>query len=763
MLNRRFTLLARSLLPAAAAGAGLVLQAVAAEPGLEVQWQQSVREAAFVKEGLARLHAAQYEYECLGLGGTVLRPGPHGFTSPPPQGSPATVGWLQHLPYLTYQYWWDEDAHRLTPFDLVGGYGREGDPGEITSFRHRLDVATGEMSIALGIRSRANEGQPGGAPFSSHRTLFVTLEGVLVVRVEDAGRTSAPFRLRLAARSQEGWTPSGQARPDGLVLTARRPRSCTAALAVAVEADGAWVDGDRSEVGRRDAGGTVVLYLAPASSYEGAEPGALAWNRAARARSRGYAALRRETAQWWRGFFDRSALRLPEEDLVRWFIRSLYYHGVWFGNTDVPPGCFGTNPIGFHGAVCPEYDLTFSQLALLEANHLDEARRVADWLARILPRAEGYAREGMTLHQTSVRYSAGAKYGTLLGWDGAVLVPPTAGEGVQAYSNYPGANAARMALAYADWTADPSHLRDALRILRETTQVSVEDLQWRADVAGGAYLDRHGPNSLQQSAALFGLRECVRRGVAEAGWEALEKRVLLPTEGYLGGRVITAGPGSHPHPGYGDAPWLAGLWWYGFLAPQDPVARPTYEMIAQSATGNYVFNRGWMGVYAAKLREGEEARRWARSFLQPGVCLFDDTCLGEIVWDREDFKKAPETAAHAALMCNVMQMLLDPDSEAELTVFPAVPEAWRRAGVAFRGLAARGGLLVSGELSDAGVRVAIQNRSSSPATRHRSVRLPGGSRTPSNCPPGATVAGGWARMPSLVIPPGKTVELAFNP
>lgn len=293
--------------------------------------------------------------------------------------------------------------------------------------------------------------------------------------------------------------------------------------------------------------------------------------------------------------------------------------------------------------------------------------------------------------------------------------------------------------------------------------MSAEDLQWRPDVAGGAYLDRHAPSSVQQSAALYGLRESVRRGVAEPGWEELAEHLYLPTAEYRGRRVITAGPGAQPYEGCGDAPWLVGLWWYGFLAADHPVVRPTYEMIARSATGNYVFNRGWAGVYAAKLREGEEAYRWARSFLESDVCLFDDTCFGEIVWDWEDYKKTPETAAHASLICNVVQMLLDPDGEEEITIFPAPPEEWRGQGVAFQGLAARGNVVLSGEFGAGGVRVLLQNRSDTSLVRRLRVRLPDGTVRLVRPPRGARVEDGWAVIRRLEVPAGERAEMTFTP
>ena len=137
----------------------------------------------------------------------------------------------------------------------------------------------------------------------------------------------------------------------------------------------------------------------------------------------------------------------------------------------------------------------------------------------------------------------------------------------------------------------------------------------------------------------------------------------------------------------------------------------SYALFRTSHTGNYVFNNGWMGVVAAKLHQGDEACRWARKFIQPGITLFDDTCFGEIVHGSEDFKKTPEVAAHGSLICNITQMLLDPDDENSITVFPAIPAEWERQGVGFNNLAARGGILVSGEFKRKQVRVTLDNRS----------------------------------------------------
>ena len=749
--------------------ASLIAGVVEAADAVSDAWAKTLRQAAFVKEGLERMRNPQYQCECLGLGGTVMRVGPDGMTRPGAPGISKT-GHLVYLPYLSYQYWWDEEAHRHHPFDLTGGYGKSLEPGQVTAFRHNLDISSGLLTIDLGLTA----GQA-GTVFQSHREMFVTPEGVLVIRVIDAPAAPAPFQMRVGinekvriylnggvyAKAHDPWAGAGIPMPDGLVVVANRPKSCAATLAVACEGAGSFADAQTFLLGSTRPGKTITFYLAPGSSYESADPAAAAWKKAEAAKACGYEVLRKETAKWWQAFYARSAVSVPDRELAVWYARSTYYLGVFFGNTEVPPGCNGTSVESFAGAVCPEYDLVLDQMALLYGNHFAEARRVVDWLGRALPRAERYAKEGLTLHKTSVTYSGGAKFGPLMGYDGTILVPPTEGEGGWAHEDFAGNNAALMALNDADWSGDSSQDELAKRILKETTQVSVEDLQWRADF--NAYLNKHMPATVQQAGTLFGLRESLRRGVAEKGWEEMTNKVLLPVADYNGSKVLTVGPGAIPAENFGDATWLIPLWWYRVIADNDPLVGASYALFRTSKTGNYTFNNGWMGVIAAKLHDGDEAGCWARRFIQPGVTLFDDTCFGEIVSDFEDYKKTPEVAAHGALVCNVTQMLLDPDDENTVTVFPAIPLEWEQKGVAFSHLAAKGGLLVSGAFNSKKVRATLENRSDRTCMRTLRVRLPKGTVSLRRPEKGLRLEEGWAVLSAVELPAKGKREFTFEP
>ena len=742
-----------------------------------VGWQKAITESAFIKDGLKAMGQPQYEYECLGLGGTVLRAGTDGLTGLAAPGV-TTNGYLKHVPFLSYQYWWDDEAHRHIPFQLRGGYGPKSEPGTVASFRHELDISSGLLLIDLGLDRKSTGGmvEPGGTNlFQSHREISVTPRGVLVIRVQDSQSADLPFELDLSEspkvriylnqgsyeKPHDPWTTHCVPRTNGFVLVANRPNSCVATLAVAVEGQDTFADAKTMRAGSLKPGKAVTFYIAPGSSYEGSDPVETAWKKACTTRDSGYGQSRRDTLQWWQNFYARSGVNLPDHDLARWYARSAYYMGVFFGNTDVPPGCNGTSVESFSGAVCPEYDLVIDQQALLYGNHFDEARRVVDWLGRAMPKAESYATNGLKLQKTSVKYQAGAKFGPLMGFDGTILQPPTEGEGVWAHEDFAGNNAAFIACQYVDWTGDLRSEKLAELILKETTEISMEDLRWNAD--GKNFLNKNMPSMVQQAGTRYGLKESMRRGVAEADWKNKLDNVWLPTGSYDGKSVLIVGPGGNPEADTGDATWLSAVWWYPLIPTSDSRVANSYELFRNSKTGDYVFNNGWMGVIAAKLGNGGDALQWAKRFLKPGVTVFDDSCFGELVADFEDFKKTPEVAAHASLLCNINQMLLDPDDDSVIKICPALPDSWRQKGVAFERLAARGGILVSCSWTQRDIHVVLENTSGQVLRRTLRVRMPPGVRQLQHPTPGGILENNWAIQKDIRILPGRKMIFTFQP
>ncbi|MDR2913612.1 MAG: T9SS type A sorting domain-containing protein [Tannerella sp.] len=692
-------------------------------------WNSVLQSSAFVKSGMDKLARKDYQYQPLGLGGTVLRVDPWGFAGTKAPDADEGI-WHKHRPYYGYEYWWDNEGHRFNPFILRGGYGPDLFPGTITSFEHQLNIATGELTIDLGLKVE-------GTSFMTKRTVFVTPEGVLVIRIQDTGAPS-PIRLNVAVEQDvriynnsgiydklhESWTSDitvrEQSGTKGMVITATRLNTSTAVLAVVAEATSSVItDSGSATLNSSNAADAITFYIIPASSFNPETPDLQwdhAWNKAFAARQKGYETLKQETAVWWNDYMNRSQISIPDESIAKLYAQSVFYHGIYFGNTSIPPGCNSTDVESFAGAICPEYDLMFSHLALLYTGHLNEAKHIADWTYNVLPKAKENAVNGITHHHVTRKYLSGAIYTTLMGYDGTICVQPTEGEGINLYQNYPGTNAALMALSYLDYSDDQLFCDKAYDILKSTTYVSLQDLI----VDGNAYRCKHMPNTVQQSAVRMGYNECKKRGLSEPGWDVFEDKILIPQTTLFGEVQIAGGVGALAEEGVGDATWLSPLWWYGVITKDDRKILPTYINVSKSSTGNYVFNNGTMGVIAAKLGMGNDALSWLQNFTQPDI-LYDDVCFSEV---RGNHALTPEIGAHGAFICNVSQMLIDPDDDQNIDLFPAIPDEWEYRNIGFNDLMVKGGLSVSAVRDLQHVKVEIKNNSSNILQRDLKIKIP---------------------------------------
>ncbi|MBC7328561.1 hypothetical protein H5T87_10705 [bacterium] len=700
-----------------------------------LEWEEKLRKSTFIRFGLQRLYNPYYQYEVIGLGGTVLRPGPDGFTLMRAPAIPTEAEeWLDYRPYLIYQYWWSEDkgGRRITPFDLEGVYGDiRIEAHEIKYFHHKLDIRTGCLTIDMGLEGNAGN-------FRTMREEFVTPEGVLVIRIKDSNGVRYPFRLRIvnnpnissyyekyyALPSSSPFSFQATRQNNVLIVSAEREETCKAVIAVAIDTHLPFINTKDQQIGTQEPGEEVIYYIALSSSYEVDEPEKIAIEKAIKAQQEGFANLLKTTREWWKRFYERSIILLPDWALMKWYLRSLYYHGVFFGNASIPPGMWGTNPAGYAGgAIILEYDLVFSALALIYSNHFEEARRIVDWLWKILPRARENARY-TKLHESVSTHTRGAKYGWSSDWDGHITIPLASFEGTNNYSNFPSLNAACIALNYVDFTQDISYAPIAKQILKETTEMAVEDLVWHNEWK--VYINKNAPHALNHYAAIYGLTESNKRGIASADWADIAVKVLIPKGKWEGEDVLTLGyPSPELSKGDGDAPWLISLWWYCFANPQDPLIENTYKMLKFSKTGNYIFNRGWVAVFASKLKKGEEAYKWTKSLLEPDDAIYDDTSIVEAKFDKCDFARGPEIAAHGALICALTQMLIDVDSSDNIVLFPGIPENWYEESLFFEQLPIKGGLHISGRLKGGSLEVSISNSTDKCVERQICIKFPG--------------------------------------
>ena len=714
-------------------------------------WEQSVQLGSVNKLGLEALYSVHYQYDVIGLGGTTLRVDPWGFTwcSAPNVSSPGQMG---DYPYLEYEYWWDQNEYRQAPFSIFGGYDttyhniQMPTGGTITSFSHHLDVSNGILTIDLGLEVE-------GTNFTTHRTEFVTPYGVWVVRVADSGATQ-PFNLIIGPSApSDGISYSFSVKPEvnGIVVTATAPNACTASLAVAWQGNATYSSGaTRYSVTGAAPNDTLTFFIAPSSSYapNTANPAEAAWNLAQAARSDGYSNELQVTENWWNEFWAASEINLPSSasDLAGWFTRSLYYHGVYFGNTEIPPGLWGTSPAPGGGNICPEFDLVFSDLALLYSNHTSESGNIVNWIRQTLPQAQRNA-TSTKIYDFTINHSWGAMYGWWVGYDGKFLImADSAAEVADLKEDFPSANCALMVAKQADFTMDPAVSAFADTVLVQTTKVQADDQVW----TGSNYVNVNSPSAINQAGCIYGLTECASRSLADSAWKTMLPHVLLPQGIWINpqGRrypVLVGGAGGAANPGASDAPQLWSVWPYGIVDKNSSLVAPSFQMVSLSNTANYTFNRGTMSVIASKIHDGSDSYRWALSLTNPDVA-FDGATIAEAIHDSYDFQRTPEIAAHGALICSVIEMLVDPDNNNLIELFPAIPASWWSSGVGFRDILVKGGIEVTGSIAGANVTVSVTNINLASKNVNLRVWLPSGTTSLSQEPTGTVVADGYAAL-----------------
>ena len=703
---------------------------------VEDSWAASLSESDFEKDGMERFNSSAFQYYTIGLGGTTLRVDPWGFAY---DRAPATDQTSRnHKPSFGYEYWWDNAGHRLNPFIIKGGYyvdeGRYGvkfRTGTITSYNQKLDITTGVVTTTLGLTVDGTE-------FTSVRETFVSPEGVLVIRVKDEG---APSPVNLYVDVNEtveflGTYYEGEEEPfvkdesntqkygtHGAYITAKRSNTSLSTVAVSVAATSDVVISDDCEVfSQTEPDGTITFYISPKSSFCPETP-ETPWTYAEAAAedsyAKGYDVVLNSAADWWNDYMNVSKVSIPDATVSRLYAQSLFYHGVYFGNGSIPPGCFGTDVYGFFGGVCPEYDLAFSSFAMAYTGHIAEAKNMADWVYAVLPKCKEQAVNGVSHHDVFRQYDDGAIYTTIMGYDGTITIQPEPQEGVNLLQNYPGLNSARIALNYLDYSDDESFKDAAYDVLKSTTYVALEDL---VDNGQGGYRDGNIPNCMQEGAVLMGFDQCVKRGIAEPEWiEKYTDKIEYPA-GVLNGEPILSGScGYNPGVGEGGSTWNYPLWWATVVDKEDPMA-VNYVENCEGTFESYCFNNGWNGVANAKIFRGNNSLMWLRNFERPEV-LLDETSFSENATSA-GINYTPEVAAHGAYICNVTQMLIDPDRENIVDIFPAIPDEWEYKSIGFENLMTTGALSFTASRDLNGMRVGIENRANSERTRHIRIKMP---------------------------------------
>ena len=378
------------------------------------------------------INAAAYQYPLIGNGGLVLLADPCGLTQLKPSKAP-------YAPNIYYSYWWKSSrTKRAAPFCLKGGYGQGAAPdqGSLHSFRQTLDVTNGVLTSKVNLTLS-------GSAVSSTRTQFVTTDGVLVMDIAD----SLPGIFRLQVTGEQARylvTPGGL-----LVSTASLGDKHGACLAIAAEGGGTVDAKDASVALPVGPGRPARFFIAAGSEIQGADYLSDAMAKVATTARGGFNAARGQNTADFAAFWARSAVSVPDRELLTHYILDLYIlKALWQGNP-LFTGCFGPRPEGYDGCIATECDDMFVWSALVNANQAAIARVLPDWYERTLAYAKQYAK-------TFLPQTRGAKWPWLAGYDG------TATTGFEAPKSdrmaYVSAEAAAIDLYQATYTNDDARL-----------------------------------------------------------------------------------------------------------------------------------------------------------------------------------------------------------------------------------------------------------------------------------------------------------------
>ncbi|MBR2968309.1 MAG: hypothetical protein IKC36_00530, partial [Clostridia bacterium] len=750
-----------------------------AEVGKVYSWEEIVDMSDVKKGGYERFNGKKFEYPYVGLGKTTMLVSPYGFLKPQANRPGQTSFVYKNDPALIYDFWWD-DAIKVTPFTFGGGYLKNGRVynGEVTedektSYYQHTDIETGLLTTELTL-------DVDGTYIDTVREVIVNKDGVVAYRITNSGKQDFVFEVGTEA----GFNGTYSAIENGFVVESnlRKDAQNKGYLAVkGVSEAGVSVDAATGKLTFKATDKPVYVYLSPSSTLnegEGAKAGAVE-----RLNAAGFDAAVKQGEEIYKDVYSRSQISIPDKGMAIWYARSLFYMVVSMYDTRVPVGCYGSNPDGFFGNVCFEFDIMFQQLSMLYLNQTELSGSTVDWILSIKEKANELASEGYTDRYGNTLpelIDNGYLFAWLMGWDGSPAHGAEVGHERGWMSLFSGANVALATLKQAEYTdGELAEAKDVLagqlRVLLSFMEFSDEHgWYWHKGIWTGVG-DNYGKGDGNQNAAavysIWALREIYEKEpqlftdaeVAELeGWEEMLE-YMWPANGLntwhhigVGGDFIPTSmtPGGVVDSFGGIFPMI--LAWYNIYSYDlDAV---TLTALGYRPNFDYFFNSSWAAFIAARAGHAEVAEKFAQ-YVLGSTCLYDDTYFCENAADGEDYKRAPETGAHGAYLMALSAMMFDGENEEFIKVFPAITEEWQSTGVSFGKFLATGNVEVSASFTNEKTNVTITNNSKKTVERTVLVRVAKGSGAATyNGTEYPIVDGYFAQIP-VTVEAGETVEM----
>ncbi len=494
-------------------------------------------------------------------------------------------------------------------------------------------------------------------------------------------------------------------------------------------------------MGVKESCGRTEIFYRVVTSEDGGEgegcPFAMAGRRLSVLLERGYDSLLEEHADWWRAFWDRSAVSLPDGFFEKnWYItnyllascsREGYYpmplQGVWTADEDALPPWKGD----YHN----DLNTQMSYYHYMKANHLEQGKSFVDFLWSLRRAARAFAQ---------------AFYGTpglclpsVMSIDGKPL------GGWPMYSLSP-INQIWLCKAFDDYyrySGDEGFLREqAYPYFRETAECigalleEGEDGLLRFAISSSPELHDDeleafvAPNSNYDLAFLHYLYGTLERYTEKLGAEEPERwrniRKKLPDLAVDERGVLMISPDevlkeSHRHHSHAQAIHPLRLIKYEDTENRH-IIDATIKDIEALGTSMWVgFSFCWMAELYTIARKGDEAagqlRIFWRNFCSPNGFHLNGDQKAE---GYSNFTYHPFTLEANMCAADALQEMLLYGEEGVIEAFPAIPKDWEKERVSFERFRTEGGVLVSAVLEDGRLSRLLLN-----APREMSVKLKG--------------------------------------
>lgn len=465
--------------------------------------------------------------------------------------------------------------------------------------------------------------------------------------------------------------------------------------------------------------GTLLAFTV-ATSGDGDDPLAVARTRVREALDRGYEAMFASHQAWWRAFWERSQLSVPDPAIMRQYYLVRYFHGAASRRTAPPMPLQGVWTADaeslppWKGDYHNDLNTQMTYCAYLTAGHFDEGASFLDYLWDLLPKFRRFANDFYDAPGAAVPGVMSLAGQALGGW-GHYSLSPTMG-------------AWNAHLFYLHWryTRDEAFLRErAYPFCREvatclkhllrpapdgTLRLPLSTSPEIFDNSLKAFLEPNTNYDLACLRMLFlALAEMADAGGdadAAGDWRQTAERLgdfHTTADGTLLLDAITALPASHRHLSN-----LMGIHPFNLITIEGGLENRRmiessvrqWDALGTSAWCGYSFS--WMSCLRSRVGDGEAAFRfldlYTRAFiLRNGFhANGDQTKSGLSTFTYRPFTLEGNFLAMQA----VQEMLLQSWSPSPGTgdwgairIFPAVPNAWRTAS--FEDLHAEGGHRVS--------------------------------------------------------------------